>query len=73
MFILLMTLFSVTLLDGTVVPLVPPKTAVIASFNTLKDCEDSRIYVTPLLADDVVNKGEFILECKEARKPQRST
>lgn len=71
MFILLMTLFSVTLLDGTVTKIEPPRTAVIESFVTLKDCEDARMYITPLLNDDEINRGEFTLECKETKVPQR--
>lgn len=70
MFILLLTVFAVVLSSGEVIPLVPPRVAVIKSFATLALCEDARIYVNDGVATRPEEVGTFVFECKDAKKIQ---
>lgn len=72
MWILILTVYAVMMSNGSIVPLDPPKSAVLESYGTLKTCDDDRIRVTELLAlSDREDEGKtYHLECKPAKKPQ---
>lgn len=70
MWILVLTIYAVVLNDGTVVPLVPPKTAVIETYATLKTCEDERMSMTQFMTDRPEEAGTLVMECHPAKRTQ---
>lgn len=72
MFILILVITSVMLNSGAIIPVDPPRTAVIESYPSLKACEDDRMAMNALMA--LSNRdGEdktYHLECKPAKRTQ---
>jgi len=73
MWILLMTITAVILNDGTLAQVTPPRTAVIETYATLKECEDARVEVTQGMVQvyrQEAEQGTFMLECQQVKRLQ---